>query len=339
MLVLIRSTASETEVRDVLARAEKLRGRAVLFGRVGGPRVVRVEGASADEEMLRSVLAHGAVEKVLARDIPYVLASREVHPVSTIVRVGSAEFGGPALVLAAGPCAVESRDQLRRAAEAAVASGARLLRGGAFKPRTSPYSFQGLGVEGLHLLRETADEFGLAVVTEVMSPEQVTEVAALADMLQIGSRSIQNFPLLDAVGRQAKPVLLKRGMMSTIDEFLGSADYILSRGNPHVVLCERGIRTFDRAVRNTFDVVAIPLLKQLTHLPVIADPSHATGQASLVRPAARAAAAAGADGLIIEVHPDPARALSDGPQALRPAELLALATELRAMLPAFGRSL
>ena len=238
----------------------------------------------------------------------------------------------------AGPCAVESFDQLAAAADAAAAAGARILRGGAFKPRTSPYSFRGLGEPALRWLHDIAAARDLAVVTEVMTPELVPLVAEYADMLQIGSRSIQNFPLLDAVGRAGRPVLLKRGMMSTLDELLASAEYILSAGNPDVILCERGIRTFEPQTRNTFDVVSVPLLKRLSHLPVVADPSHATGQADLVLPAARAAVAAGADGLLIEVHPDPANALSDGPQALLPSDLAELATSCGAVARAIGRA-
>jgi 3-deoxy-7-phosphoheptulonate synthase len=338
MIVLFRSGASEREVCEVIARAEALQGRTTLHGSQGGFRFLRVEG-EAGEETARVLGAHEAVERVLGRDQPFILSSREFHPSSTLVRVGRATFGGTAVVLAAGPCAVESRDQLRRAAEAVVEAGAPLLRGGAFKPRTSPYAFQGLGEEGLVLLRETADEFGLSVVTEVMAPEQVDLVARYADMLQIGSRSIQNFPLLDAAGRSRRPVLLKRGMMSTLDEFLAAADYILSRGNPDVVLCERGIRTFDRHLRNTFDVASIVLLRQLSHLPVIGDPSHATGRASVVPAAARAAVAAGADGILVEVHPEPSRALSDGAQALTPPAFQVLALELRAVAKAIGREL
>lgn len=253
-----------------------------------------------------------------------LLVSRAHRAEDTIVTVAGARFGGRGLSFIAGPCAVENRDQLRRGAEAAAQGGARLLRGGAYKPRTSPYSFQGLGEAGLHLLREVADEFGLGIVTEVMAGEHVPLVASYADVLQIGSRNAQNFELLRAVAKVPRAVLLKRGMMSTLDEYLLAAEYILAGGNPNVILCERGIRTFEPSIRNTFDVVAIPALKERTHLPVIADPSHATGKASLVEPAALAAVAAGAHGLLMDVHSDPEKALCDGAQALLPSEYLRL---------------
>lgn len=260
---------------------------------------------------------------------PPLLVSRDHQRQDTVIRVRSAEIGGRELAFLAGPCAVESRDQLRRGAEAAARGGARILRGGAFKPRTSPYSFQGLGESGLHLLREVADEFGLAVVTEVMSPEQVPLVSGYADILQVGSRNSQNFELLRAVGKSNCAVLLKRGMMSTLDELLLAAEYVVSGGNPRVVLCERGIRTFEPTIRNTLDVVAIPALRERTHLPVIADPSHATGKASLVEPAALAAVAAGAAGLLLDVHDNPGRALCDGAQALLPGQYLDLVQRCR----------
>jgi 3-deoxy-7-phosphoheptulonate synthase len=260
-----------------------------------------------------------------------MLVSRSHRSEDTTVVVAGAQFGGRGLAFIAGPCAVENRDQLRHGAEAAAQGGARLLRGGAYKPRTSPYSFQGLGEAGLHLLREVADEFGLGVVTEVMAPEHVPLVASYADMLQVGSRNAQNFELLRAVGRAPKAVLLKRGMMSTLDEFLHAAEYVLAGGNPNVILCERGIRTFEPSLRNTFDVVAIPALKERTHLPIIADPSHATGKASLVEPAALAAVAAGAHGLLMDVHSDPEKALCDGAQALLPHEYLRLVDRCRAL--------
>lgn len=265
------------------------------------------------------------------------LVLRDAHPEGTLVSLGDVVLGGSEVVLMAGPCAVETEDQVMRAAEAVAAAGARVLRGGAFKPRTSPYAFRGLGEDGLRLLRAAGDAFGLKVVTEVLSPDAVPLVSEYADMLQIGSRSVQNFPLLDAVGGATRPVLLKRGMMSTIDEFLLSAEYVLAGGNPDVVLCERGIRTFEGRTRNTFDVVAVPLLKSLTHLPVVADPSHGTGRSDLVLPAARAAVAAGADGLLVEVHPEPTEALSDGHQALVPAAFRELAASCAEVARAIGR--
>ncbi|MFO3797069.1 MAG: 3-deoxy-7-phosphoheptulonate synthase, partial [Anaerolineales bacterium] len=236
-------------------------------------------------------------------------------------------------------CTVESREVLLDAARTVRDAGAQMLRGGAYKPRTSPYSFQGLGLKGLELLREASEEFHLPVVTEVLSPQDVTLVAQYADILQIGARNMQNFPLLRAVGETQKPVLLKRGMMATIEEWLMAAEYILAQGNPRVILCERGIRTFETATRNTFDINAIPLIKQISHLPVVADPSHGTGRWELVTPVARAAIAAGADGLLIEVHPHPEHALSDGAQSLRPERFAALVEETRRLAEALGRRL
>jgi 3-deoxy-7-phosphoheptulonate synthase len=270
---------------------------------------------------------------------PFPLTSRRARATDTIVAVGDTWIGGGSLALMAGPCAVEDRAQMRTVAEALCQAGVKILRGGAFKPRTSPYSFQGLGRGGLEILAEVGAEFGLAVVTEVVRPEDVSLVAGYADILQIGSRNMQNFSLLDAVGSSTRPVLLKRGMMSTVEEWLMSAEYILAHGNYKVMLCERGIRTFETLTRNTFDINAIPLLKSLTHLPVVADPSHGTGKWELVGPVARAAVAAGADGLIIEVHPHPSRALSDGAQSLKPDTFARLMDELRAVAQAVGRTL
>ena len=243
------------------------------------------------------------------------------------------------MIVIAGPCAVESRDQIIETAHAVKEAGAHLLRGGAFKPRTSPYSFQGLGEEGLHYLAEAREETGLSIVTEVMAPEQVALVAQYADVLQIGTRNMQNYALLHAVGESKNPVLLKRGMMSTIEELLMSAEYILSHGNWRVMLCERGIRTFETYTRNTLDINAIPVLKELTHLPVIVDPSHATGKWNLVSATSKAAVAAGADGLIIEVHLNPELAMSDGAQSLRPARFAELMDQLRPIAEAVSRTL
>ncbi|WP_242341438.1 MULTISPECIES: 3-deoxy-7-phosphoheptulonate synthase [Anaeromyxobacter] len=272
---------------------------------------------------------------------PYELASLELHPGRTIVTVGrgpaAVAFGGSRVPVVAGPCAVESWEQLETVARAAKAAGARLLRGGAFKPRSSPYTFQGLGEEGLALLARARELTGLPVVTEVMSPDAVGLVAEYADCLQIGARNMQNYDLLRAVGAAGKPVLLKRAMSGTIEELLMAAEYVLAAGNPDVILCERGIRTFERATRNTLDLSAVPVLKELTHLPVVVDPSHGTGKRSLVPAMALAAVAAGADGLLLEVHPDPARARSDGPQSLTPAGLEALLPRLAAVAAAVGR--
>ncbi|HET9319181.1 MAG TPA: 3-deoxy-7-phosphoheptulonate synthase, partial [Bryobacteraceae bacterium] len=255
----------------------------------------------------------------------------------TIVKVRDIEIGRDRVVVMAGPCSVENREQIERSAEIVAKGGARLIRGGAFKPRSSPYSFQGMGEEGLRLLREAADRHGLLVVSEVMDVVQIALVSAYADILQLGARNMQNFTLLRELGRQAKPVLLKRGISATIEELLLSAEYILAGGNYDVILCERGIRTFENYTRNTMDISAIPVVKKLSHLPMVADPSHGTGRRDKVAPMARAALAAGADGLLIEVHPDPDHALSDGAQSLRPAQFEELMGQLRMIAPAVGR--
>jgi 3-deoxy-7-phosphoheptulonate synthase len=278
------------------------------------------------------------VEEVRPAATPYRLVSREQRAEATRVKVDGTVVGGPALAIIAGPCAVESREQLRKLVPALTAAGARLLRGCAFKPRTSPYSFRGLGKKGLELLAEAREEFGVAVVTEVVGAEDVPLVAEYADVLQIGARNMQNFRLLDAVGEQPRPVLLKRGMMATVEELLLAAEYVVAAGNPRVILCERGIRTFETATRNTLDVAAVPVLKERTHLPVIVDPSHAAGRRELVPALALAAVAAGADGLIVEVHPDPDRALSDGRQSLTPEGFAALMASVRLVAAAVGRT-
>jgi 3-deoxy-7-phosphoheptulonate synthase len=268
-----------------------------------------------------------------------MLTSRDSKPEDTIVALNGTRIGGRRVVVMAGPCAVEDRGQMREVAQPLKEMGVKILRGGAYKPRSSPYSFQGLGRQGLEILAEIRDEFGLLVVTEVMSAEDVPLVAKYADILQVGSRNMQNFSLLRALGRIDRPVLLKRGMMSTVEELLLSAEYILAGGNGRVMLCERGIRTFESYTRNTFDLNAIPALKQLTHLPVIADPSHATGRWELVAAVSRAAVAAGADGLLVEVHPHPSRALSDGAQSLKPETFGRLMADLRPVASALGREL
>jgi 3-deoxy-7-phosphoheptulonate synthase len=278
------------------------------------------------------------VERTVSILPPYRLASREWRPEGSVVTVGDVPIGGPRLAIMAGPCSVESRSQLLEIAYAVKEAGATLLRGGAFKPRSSPYTFQGLGVEGLELLAEAREATGLGIITEVMAPDKVDLVAEYADVLQIGARNMQNYPLLQAVGKARTPVLLKRGMMSTIEELLMSAEYILAGGNYDVMLCERGIRTFETYTRNTTDINAIPALKHLSHLPVIGDPSHSTGKWPLVLPVARAMVAAGADGLIVEVHHDPEHALSDGAQSLKPERFAALVHEARRIAEAVGRT-
>jgi 3-deoxy-7-phosphoheptulonate synthase len=270
---------------------------------------------------------------------PYKLASRSFRPGGTVVRVGDVDVGGERVVVMAGPCSVESRDQIERSAEIVARLGAQVIRGGAFKPRTSPYAFQGLGEEGLQMLRAAADRHGLLVVSEVMDLTQIPLVAQYADILQVGARNMQSFTLLRELGRQRKPVLLKRGISATIEELLLSAEYILAGGNYDVILCERGIRTFETYTRNTMDISAIPVVKKLSHLPIVADPSHGTGRRDKVAPMARAAVAAGSDGLLIEVHPDPDHALSDGAQSLRPEQFEELMSQLRIIAPAVGRTM
>jgi 3-deoxy-7-phosphoheptulonate synthase len=302
--------------------------------------VVGVIGDDRTKEQLRTMLeAMEGVERVVKVLQPYKLVSREFQPQTTVVPVGPVRIGGPEVVVMAGPCSVESREQILQVARAVKEAGAVMLRGGAFKPRTSPYSFQGLEEEGLRLLAEAREEVGLPVVTEVLDARQLELVLRYADMVQIGARNMQNYPLLREVGRARCPVLLKRGPAATVEETLLAAEYILCEGNPHVVLCERGLRGFDNHTRFLLDLGSVPVLQRLSHLPVVVDPSQAAGKRQWVPPLARAAVAVGADGLLVEVHPDPERALSDGPQQLRPAQFAQLMAELRAVAAAVGRSL
>lgn len=337
MIVVMKPGATNAQIANVVARIEQFGCRAhisqgverTIVGIIGNDRPI-------DREQLERM---EGVERTVPILRPFKLASRDFHPQDTIVEVNGVAIGGQEVVVMAGPCAVESREQLLETAYAVKAAGAKVLRGGAYKPRTSPYSFQGLGEEGLRLLAEAREATGLLIVTEVMEPQMVPLVTTYADILQVGARNMQNFALLHAVGEAMRPVLLKRGMMSTIEELLMSAEYILSHGNERVILCERGIRTFEQYTRNTLDIAAVPLLKQLSHLPVIVDPSHGTGKWELVEATARAAVAAGADGLIIEVHPRPEEALSDGAQSLKPARFAALMRGLRPVAEAVGRTL
>ncbi len=279
------------------------------------------------------------MDRLTALPHAYKLARRDARTSRTVVRLpNGASFGGDVVAICAGPCSVESREQIETTAKAVAAQGANVLRGGAFKPRTSPYSFQGLGAEGLKLLRAAADRYGMAVVTEVIDPREVELVCAYADMLQIGARNMQNFSLLREVGESSRPVLLKRGFSATIEEWVMAAEYLLVAGNGDVVLCERGIRSFDSATRNLLDIAAVPLLHGLTHLPVVVDPSHGTGVAKLVGPMALAAVACGADGLLVEVHPDPPAAASDGPQSLTFEQFQALMPQIDVIARALGRS-
>ena len=293
------------------------------------PQAAPAAGAAARRGARRAAAASPPPVILVKHAQPFRLASRESHPESTIVTAGAVSIGTGALAVMAGPCSIESRQQIRETARRVKAAGADMLRGGAYKPRTSPYDFQGLGRKALEWLAEAGRESGLPVVTEVLSPEDVDLVAEYADLLQVGARNMQNYALLRRLATATKPVLLKRGPSATIQEWLLAAEYLLSGGNLQVVLCERGIRTFETATRNTLDLAGVALVKQLTHLPVIVDPSHGTGKRALVAPASRAAAAVGADGLLIEVHPCPGRALSDGEQSLDPAEFAELMGTLR----------
>jgi len=291
------------------------------------------ETARDEDEIVRLA----GVARVRRVKTPFKLAGRDMHPADTLVRVGDAVVGGRGIVVIAGPCAIEGPEQALATARAVKTHGASLFRGGVFKPRTSPYSFQGLGEKGLKILSEVRRSFGLGVVAEMTSPSQADAVEGVVDMVQIGSRNMQNFELLKCAARLGKPVLLKRGFSATIEEWLLSAEYLLCEGNGQVVLCERGIRTFEPYTRNTLDLSAIPLLKQVTHLPVVVDPSHATGIRALVPPMARSAIAAGADGLMLEVHHDPERAVSDGAQSLYPEQLGQIARDVQAIAPVVGR--
>ena len=302
----------------------------------------KVIGAVGDErgkDRLQSIETMGGVESVFPILKPYKLASREVKSIPSVIQVGSVDIGGPAIAIIAGPCSVESKEQICTTANLVKSAGANFLRGGAYKPRTSPYSFQGMEEDGLKLLASAKEVSGLPIVTEVMNPREIDLVAKYADVIQVGARNMQNFSLLKELGKIDKPILLKRGMMNTIQEFLMSAEYVLSEGNNKVILCERGIRTFETATRNTLDISCIPVLKKETHLPIIVDPSHATGHWEMVESMSRASIAAGADGLIIEVHPDPVKAFSDGPQSLKPAKFASLMENLRPFAELMGRTL
>jgi 3-deoxy-7-phosphoheptulonate synthase len=337
MVVVMKKEANEAMVTKVLARIEA-QGLKAHLSRGKIRTIIGVMGDNSHVEPSSFETLDG-VERVVPLLGPFKLASRDFKKENTVFPIDGSQIGSKKIIMMAGPCAVESRDQIIAAALAVKKSGAVALRGGAFKPRTSPYSFQGLGEEGLKLLAEARDMAGLAVVTEVTSPEQVGLVAQYADVLQVGARNMQNFALLNAVGASHKPVLLKRGLSSTIEEFLNAAEYILSHNNPRVILCERGIRTFETYTRNTIDINAIPVLKSLSHLPVIVDPSHGTGKREYVAAVSRAAIAAGADGLMVEVHPDPENALSDGAQSLRPEEFDQLMEQLRPIAEAVGRTM
>ena len=337
MIIVMKTGATLKEVSAVLKQIEA-QGFKPHMSRGEETTVIGVIGDERKLDQANFATLPG-VERVIPILKPYKLASRDFRKKDSVVKVGNVLIGGGTFTVMAGPCAVESEEQTLECARRVKKAGAVILRGGAFKPRSSPYAFQGLGKRGLEILAQAREETGLPVITEVMTVEDVPLVAAYADILQIGARNSQNFNLLDACGKQEKPVLLKRGISGTIEELLLSAEYILSRGNPNVILCERGIRTFERATRNTLDISAVPVLKKLSHLPVVIDPSHATGVREYVAPLAKAAAAVGADGVLIEVHPHPEKALCDGPQSLTPEMFEALIHELRAVTKAVGLEL
>ena len=327
MIVNMKDTATEQQIEHIIERIREAGYQAHITR--GEQRTIVAAVGSGRRHEIEALQAAPGVDNVVAIAAPYKLVSRQVRPGGTVVDVAGVRIGnGEPVVVIAGPCSVESRDQLLTTARAVKSAGARLLRGGAYKPRTSPYDFQGLGEEALELLAEARRETGLPVVTEVMSTEDVDTICEHADMLQVGARNMQNYALLRRLATVNKPVLLKRGPSATVKEWLLAAEYLLTGGNPNVVLCERGIKTFETETRNTIDLAAVALAKELSHLPVIADPSHGTGRRSLIAPLSKAAIAVGADGLIIEVHPNPERALSDGPQSLDCREFQVMMREL-----------
>jgi 3-deoxy-7-phosphoheptulonate synthase len=336
MVVVMEERATEAQIEKVVARLVEL-GMDVHRSTGVSRTVLGVVGQKRPDAGLIEMLE--GVHEVMRISEPYKLASRTFKPEGTIITVGDIRIGGDEVIMMAGPCSAETPEQVRSTAAAVRKAGAKIFRGGAFKPRSSPYSFQGLGEEGLRMMREACKAENMALITEVMDANQIELIGRYADIYQVGARNMQNFTLLKELGNVRKPVLLKRGLAATIEEWLMSAEYILSGGNTDVILCERGIRTFETATRNTFDISAIPVVKKLSHLPVVADPSHGAGRRDMVVPMARAAVAAGADGLIIEVHCDPDHAWSDGAQSMFPAQFDRLMAELRIIAPAIGRSI
>ncbi len=334
-MVIMNVDATKEQIDAVIARVEANKYKVIV--NQGDERTVIAVVGPSPSVIQEQIMFMPGVDHTVPISRPYKVASREFIPENTVFPLDGFVVGGDEIVIVAGPCAVESRSQLLEAAHAVKEAGAQALRGGAYKPRSSPYSFQGLGEAGLEILAEAREVTGLPVFTEVMAPEQVPLVAKYADVMQIGARNMQNFNLLHAVGESDKPVLLKRGPSALIEELLMAAEYILSHGNRRVILCERGVRTFETSTRNTTDINAIPVLKNLTHLPVMLDPSHSTGHAELVAPVARAGIAAGADGLVIEVHPDPRKALSDGIQSLTPEKFALLVKQARGIAREVGR--
>ena len=337
MIIVMKAHAPEKQVQRII---DELRGQNLQpMPLIGTERVVIA--VIGDERILdvSHLSSLPGVSKVMPVLQPYKLASRETKWENTIIKIKDVEIGGDKIVMMVGPCSVESKKQIEESAAIIHKAGIRILRGGAFKPRTTPYSFQGLGEKGLKLFKQAAAPYNMIVVTEVMDPRDVPLISKYADILQIGARNMQNFNLLKEVGKTKKPILLKRGLSSTIKEFLLAAEYIMSEGNSEVILCERGIRTFETETRNTLDISVVPLLKELSHLPVVVDPSHATGKRTLVPAVSRAAIAAGADGLIVEMHPHPDEALSDGDQSITPDMLMPMMEEIKAITKAIGRSI
>lgn len=337
MMIVMQESATSEEVERILELLESAGAR----GHVSTSDLVTVIGIVGERDVIAGLPleAYPGVDKVLPILRPYKLVSREFRRSDTVITIGGTSLGGGHVALIAGPCSVESREQLFEAAAVAKQGGATMLRGGAFKPRTSPYAFQGLGVEGLQILAEARERCGLPIVTELMDPRHLEAVAEYSDIIQIGARNMQNFQLLSAVGQVKNPVLLKRGLAATIDELLMAAEYIVREGNDKVILCERGIRTFETATRNTLDISAVPIIKQRSHLPVVVDPSHAAGKVDLVEPLSLAAVVAGADGLMIEMHPTPETALSDGAQSLDPRQFAAVAARIKDAVEWTGKSL
>src|SRR6266508_269202 len=337
LLIVLGGDATSAEIDHVVARLEE----AGVDARVTRGREATVIGAIGDRELLATLPLEGypGVEQVLPILKPYRLVARELAPDPTVIEARGRRIGDSSFGLIAGPCSVESREQTLATARAVADAGATMLRGGAFKPRTSPYTFQGLGLEALEILREAREETGLPIVTELMDPRHVEEVVETADVIQIGARNSQNFLLLSEVGRAEKPVLLKRGLSSSVEELLMAAEYVAKEGNDRIILCERGIKTFETSTRFTLDLGAVAVLKNETHLPVIVDPSHAAGRRELVLPLSRAAVAVGADGIIVETHPRPEQALSDGPQQIPTAEFAAFAAEVRELVALMGKEI
>jgi 3-deoxy-7-phosphoheptulonate synthase len=337
MIIILKPIATKKDADEIISQIDGL-GLKPLY-MPGTERTVL--GAIGDERVLASLHleSHPLVERITPILTPYKMVSRDIHPENTLVEIGPVSVGGKGFVVIAGPCAVETKEQMMATAQAVLEAGAHCLRGGAFKPRSSPYSFQGLGVKGLRLLKEASEQTGLPLVTEVVEAGDVPTVEKFADALQVGARNMQNFRLLTKLGQSPKPVILKRGMAASVEDLLLAAEYIVTEGNPNVILCERGIRTFETATRNTLDLNAIPYIKQKSHLPVIVDPSHGTGIRDLVSPMAKAAAACGADGLLIEVHINPKEALSDGQQSLYPEQFSRLMKELQPFVEAAGKEL